>query len=341
MGFFKKLFGQKQETVQASDTGMAQRFDAEWVAAVERYCIVTGIGPGGIVLKHPQTLEILAPHAGLNQTFQEWQELPTLYARRQLLFRTMLEMGDGGLTKVWHAANFLVADSRGDEALETLESEDPPSENDEDYAPHCDAYARAYIALTRQWEAIDWARKAVAAAPEETFFQTTLGDALHLSGEHDEAHAIYERLMATASLGEADEAGAIRELFSKMFALETGVLPSPVMAFQMASGLADPAQSAEFWALAEDEFYYSPYFRVKHAYHLLEQGDQNRYVAKLAGLINDMPWVKEANLNLLGFLEHVDPTGKNVLPEMQAEIRERIRANNWTVEGMNQYEIDL
>jgi tetratricopeptide (TPR) repeat protein len=342
MGFFKKLFGQKQETATASDTGMAQRFDKDWFAAVERYKIVTGIGSElNFVLTHPQTMEIVAPHTGLNQTFREWQELPTLYARRQLLFRTILEIGGGGMSKVWHAANFCVADSRGDEALAALEAEDPPHEGDEDYASHCDAYARAYIVLIREAEAVPWARKAVAAAPENTRFQTVLADALYLSGEHEEAYGIYDRLMATASLGKASKEEAIRELFTNEFALETGVLPSPVMASQMAAGLADPQQSAEFWALTEDEFYYSPQFRMQHAYHLLEQGEQDRFVAKMAGLIDDMYWVKEANLNLIGFLEQVDPAGKNVLPEMQAEIRERIRENNWTAEGMGEYKIDL
>lgn len=49
-----------------------------------------------------------------------------------------------------------------------------------------------------------------------------------------------------------------------------------------------------------------------------------------------MPWVREANINLLRLFEHFDPSGTNVMPEVQTEIRERIAQNGWTAEGMQE-----
>ena len=114
---------------------------------------------------------------------------------------------------------------------------------------------------------------------------------------------------------------------------------SPVMAFQIGQSLSDPRQAAEFWGLAETEFYDSPHFRMMHAYYLAEQGDRERFFAKLAALVMDMPWVKEANLNLLEFMKQVDPSGQNVLPELRAEIEERIQENGWTLQGMHRMEL--
>lgn len=339
MGFFKKIFGQKTQTPEP-DSRLEQQFDAEWLAAIRRYGILTGVGNINIVLKHPQTQEIMAPHAGLNQTFREWQEQPTFHARRMFLFSEIVKSG-GGISTVWHAANYLVATGEGERALEALEEEAPPEEGAGDYAPHCDSYARAYLAMTMPEKAIEWARRAVAVEPEEPRFQIDLADALHLSGDGEEAHTIYERMMATAPASQAGPEDAIQEMFANMFSQETGVLPSPVMAFQFGQALSDPQQWTEFWTLAEDEFYDSPYFRLMHAYHLAEQGDRERFFAKLAGLVIDMPWVKEANLNLIGYIEQIDPTGKNILPELQAEVRERIQANGWNDKGMHVREIPM
>lgn len=111
------------------------------------------------------------------------------------------------------------------------------------------------------------------------------------------------------------------------------------MALELGRDLSDPAQRAAFWARAEDEFYDSPHFRVMHAYYLMEQKEQARFFAKLAALVKEMPWVKEANINLLRYMEHIDPTGQEVMPDFQAEIRERIRANGWTVAGMHRRKV--
>lgn len=340
MGFLKKLFGQKSAAQEAEEqeARMAQLFDNEWRAAKVRFYRTVGLGPR-IEFKDSRTDALVPAHVALADNYAEWKETPVLYLRRRMMFTIIQELD--GVENVWQAANYIVSQCRADDALETLEEEAPPVAGTEDYAAHCAAYAWTYIVLIREREAIEWARRAVAAAPENHRYQTFLADALHLSGEHEEAHTIYSHLMAQAPKAQADREEAVSEMFVNLFRAETGVMSSPVMAAQFAQGMADPEQSEEFWSMGEHEFYDSPYFRLMHSYHLLRQGEHQRYLAKLATLVQEMPWVKEANINLIGFLEQVDPTGTEIFPELQSEVRERIRANKWTVEDMRQFEVEM
>ena len=131
------------------------------------------------------------------------------------------------------------------------------------------------------------------------------------------------------------ENNSISQMFSDLFARETGVVHSPIFAMTIGKSLSDPTQAEEFWNLAEAEFYHSPYFRMHHAYHLTNEGKAEQGFAKLIALVQEMPWLREVNLNLIQYFERFNAAlGKNIMPELEAEIRQRIQEKGWTIVGM-------
>src|SRR5262249_34877877 len=156
----------------------------------------------------------------------------------------------------------------------------------------------------------EWARKASGAAPDDPRIRVVLADALHLTGAGDEAHAIYDGLMARAGGSGKSGTEVVDEMFDRLFARDSGAVSSPVLALEGAEQLQDPAQREQFWDLAETEFFYSPYFRMHHAYYLAKMGETNRSFAKLIGLVQETTWIKEASLNLELYFDQLDPEGK-------------------------------
>src|SRR5262249_44751315 len=131
----------------------------------------------------------------------------------------------------------------------------------------------------------------------------------------------------------------MESVFDDAFDSAHGRVPSPIFAMDLAEGLSNPEQSATFWRLAEIEFYDSPYFRMHHAYNLAKQGDMQRSFAKLLALVQEMPWLKEASLNVELYFKSFDPDGTTLMPDFQRQLRETIARNQWTTDGMHVTEI--
>jgi hypothetical protein len=130
-------------------------------------------------------------------------------------------------------------------------------------------------------------------------------------------------------------------MFGRVFALETGAVPSPFFALDIAATLEDPAQAAQFWKLGEAEFYDSPRFRMHHAHDLAAKGQVREAFAKLAALVGEMPWLREAQINLLQLFRHLDPDGGTLMPELRQQVEQTIQENGWTSEGMTRLSIPV
>ncbi|MCP3960796.1 MAG: tetratricopeptide repeat protein [bacterium] len=322
----------------AGDPEIHRRFDREWEQAVRRFDVVAGLRDFHLDIKHPETHQVMKPHEGLGGTFAEWRGVRSPWDHRKIFFDLIYSMVRASMT-AWQTANYLVATRRPDVALELLETSEPPSAADECQAEHCAAFAKVFLGLTRAGTAVAWARQAADARPDDTHFQTVLADALHMTDGREEAHEIYSRLMARGSGSDSAGSSAVAEMFANLFARETGVLSSPVMAVEIGRGLSDSTQAEEFWQRAEIEFYDSPYFRMQHAYRLADSGSLQQSFAKLLALAQEMPWVKEASLNLVTYFERFDPTGQKLMPEYQAHLKATITENGWTTEGMREVKL--
>jgi hypothetical protein len=74
---------------------------------------------------------------------------------------------------------------------------------------------------------------------------------------------------------------------------------------------------------------------MQQAYYLTNQGKSEQGFAKLIALVQEMPWLREANLNLLQYFDRFNEAlGKEIMPEFQTQVRQRIKEQGWTTEGM-------
>ena len=55
--------------------------------------------------------------------------------------------------------------------------------------------------------------------------------------------------------------------------------------------------------------------------------------AKLLALVKEMPWLREASLNLAQYFKTLDPDGHS-MPEFQEKLQDIIHKNGWTTGGM-------
>ncbi|WP_017327140.1 lipopolysaccharide assembly protein LapB [Synechococcus sp. PCC 7336] len=300
------------------------RFDTEWDDAISRFQIDVGFKSFQLNLRHPKTREICKPHQAIPDVFKQWQTIQSLWDRRSLLYEAIYSLV-GQHMKPWQVANYLTANRSPLDALDILQSEIKNSKNSDKFPEYCIALSRSLIALTYYKEALTWAQKAFQASPKDIRNKFILADAYALCGYPEEADKIYQEQLA---LAKPSQNNSISEMFSEMFAKETGIISSPVFAVQIGLQLSDPHQSAEFWKIAEAEFYDSPYFRMQHAYHLANSGSVEHCIAKLIALTHEMPWLKEANLKLMQIFEELNQSGKVIMPEFQSQLRKRLESNS-------------
>lgn len=313
-----------------------KNFDEEWGKSVERFKIIVGFSSLNLNLKHPKTGRLTKPHDALPEIFEQWLNIHTIWDRRSLMFEILCEL-IGQHMKPWQIANYFVADRKPFDALDVLQESNKVQIDQEDYASHCAALAKTLIALNYYEDALQWARRSVDVEPNNYRFQVTLADAYSLCSYCDEANAIYQERIATIPKTDSD---SISQMFYDFFALETGAIPSPIFALRIAEQLSDPAQSAEFWQLAEVEFYDSPHFRMQHSYYLAKSGEVQRSFAKLLALVQEMPWLREASLNLMRFFDYFKKSGNEVMPDFKAELRQKIKEQGWTFEEIKELEIN-
>ncbi|WP_017326742.1 tetratricopeptide repeat protein [Synechococcus sp. PCC 7336] len=313
-----------------------EEFDREWMQAVERFKIVVGFKSFSLKLKHPKTHKLAKPHIAIPEIFKEWQGIESLWDRRSLMFEVL----NGLLAqhmKPWQTANYLTANRNPLEALNILENSIKENIHDEDWTESCAALAKTLIALTYYKDALQWAQRSSQANPENFRFQVILADAYFLCNYYDEANAIYKELISGVA---SSNSNSVFEIFSDFFMIEKGVIPSPIFALRIGENLSDPAQIWDFWKLAEAEFYDNPYFRVQHSYYLAKSGFLQRSFSKLLALVQEMPWLREASLNLMKIFEYFEQSENEVMPDFKAKLKQRIEEQGWTFEGIEELEIN-
>lgn len=307
-------------------------FNAEWEKGVTRFRFVAGLKSLEINLKHPLTRLSTKPNKAIPKVFKQWQQIQSPQDRQILIFKTIYEI-IGQQMKPWQIANIMNASCQPVDAFELLQETINSSLESEDYAQACASLAKTLINLNYYEDALNWASKAYSTDQDNYRFQTILADCLRLNNRNTDASEIYKSLISKV---ERSQSNSISKSFADFLSLETGVVPSPVWAVDLARQLADPQQASEFWQLGELEFYDSPYFRANYAYYLADIGELQRSFAKLIALVQEMPWLKEASLNLLRYFQHFDPAGDKVMPDFQAQLRQQIKDNNWTTSEMKE-----
>jgi tetratricopeptide (TPR) repeat protein len=304
-------------------------FNKDWSNSISKFQTKTGLKSLSINLKHPITNKPMTVYEQMPDVYQDWLEVKSIWDKQSLLFSIIYDLV-GEYMKPWQVANYLLADRNPVQAFEILQ--DASSDNwDEDYPPHCAALAKSLCSLTYYEESLRWAEEAYQLEPINPHFETILADAYFLADRTDEASKIYQSRISLVPQSPSD---SISDMFLATFSIEQGVLPSPIFAIQLGQQLSDPKQSEEFWKLAEAEFYYSPYFRSHHAYYLASKGQIKECLAKLIALVQEMPWLQEASLNLKYIFDYFNKRGDRIMPDFQESLSQQIINRGWTNDGM-------
>jgi tetratricopeptide (TPR) repeat protein len=306
-----------------------ESFDLEWNSKVLKFMSITGLEKTSINLINNGNNKTTSAYKKFPETYRQWLEIRSPWDRQSLLFSVIYDLV-GEYMKPWQVANYFIADRNPFQAFEILQ--DASSDNwDEDYPPHCAALAKSLCSLTYYEESLKWAEKAYQAEPSNPHFETILADAYFLTTSTEEASKIYQSRISLVPPSPSD---SISDMFLETFSIEQGVLHSPIFAIQLGQQLSDPKQSDEFWKLAETEFYYSPYFRSHHAYYLASKGKVKECLAKLIALVQEMPWLQEASLNLKYIFDYFNQRGNRIMPDFQEGLSEQILERGWTSDGI-------
>jgi tetratricopeptide (TPR) repeat protein len=307
-------------------------FNLAWEVSIAKFKSISGWRSLDIDLKYSKNNEnnhSMTLFEKIPDIYKQWQEIISSWDRQSLLFSVIYTLVREDM-KPWQIANYFIADRNPFEAFEILQ--EASSDNwAEDYPPHCAALAKSLCSLTYYEESLEWAEKAYEEVPNNHYFETILADAYFLTDRTEEASKVYKSRISLVPPSLSD---SISDMFLETFSIEKGVVPSPIFAIQFGQQLSDSRQSKEFWKLAEAEFYYSPYFRSHHAYSLASKGQVNECLAKLIALVQEMPWLQEASLNLKCILDYFNQKGNRIMPDFQNSLSKQIQDRGWTSEGM-------
>lgn len=263
------------------------------------------------------------------EVFRQWQEIRCSWDRRRLIYQEALDhMFINSLT-LWQLVERFLEVRFPNEALQELQQAGMPAEGRADY---CATYAKTLNILGHYTAAEAMAHQGLIFDSSHKRCKIQLADALHLQGQHEAAHRLYNEILYQR-ISQPDLGQSNTLTFEQRVGFDSNVLHSPVYAINLLEH--DPDATEAVWQWAEDEFYWSPYFRCHHAYHLLDQGEGLRAFAKLLALTKEMPWVKEAALNTMTLLEQLDPNEQLQLATADRQwLTELISANHWSVEEM-------
>lgn len=337
MNFFKRSDQNKttpkSEPSHPPTTPEEQAFNEAWFRALRRFAAIAGINGLSFNLHHPETKEILAPHAGVAGTFDAWKQIETPSEKERLLLSEILGFVSQAI-KPWHVANMMTALRRPKEAFAHLEANPPANGTGQDYAEYCAACARVFMSFELAEKALEWATKAANAAPNDKKIQCVLADAMRLNKDFEGSSRIYSALLKAGKRSQLNPTGAVEEMIAEVFSRETGSVPSPLFAIEIGQHLGNQEQASMFWQLIETEFHDSHYLRLHHAYYLLDRHQTAQALAKLISIVKEFNWSQEAILNLEILFKQVDPSATKIYPELQRQVREVIRSKGWTTEGM-------
>ena len=149
-------------------------------------------------------------------------------------------------------------------------------------------------------------------------------DLFHSTNRQNEAHEIYNSILKESNL--VDKTGS-------MYLMELvgfrGVINSPIYALAWLEN--HPETNIETWDEIAGEFYYSPHFRARHAYYLIEtkeQMNQMKGFAKLHFLSKEMPLFKEGVVNTFNMIDQLGLQDK--MKEDKKRLGKIIQENSWS-----------
>ncbi|XZF14430.1 tetratricopeptide repeat protein [Chitinophagaceae bacterium MMS25-I14] len=304
MGLFDFLKSREQEIPQKDDTGITadpdvQRFEEEFLATIPRYYSKPGI-PVDLRMRNSETDEIMSFAAAFPEQYDTWKTVRSLADRRGILY-SIYDNFLGKQLELWQVIERYNDDRY---ALKALEMSEQAKEKDVAAANYWNALARTHFILSNNDIALKCCEKANELEPENIRTTRVQADILHTSGRHTEAHELYNRILAVRLPTDKEMSMHLYNLLG----FDGDLVNSPVYA--VAWLREDKEVTTEHWEWANEEFYYSPYFRSQYAFFLIEKKEHLKGFAKLKALSDEMPWYYDAVVNTYNLIDQLQLTGQ-------------------------------
>jgi tetratricopeptide (TPR) repeat protein len=351
MSFFKNLFGKnkkdeaqtppKQELQKAEQSPAQEplsdpippaakeqlkediaRFEAEIKNVFPRYFSNPTIGENlQINLKNAEG-EAVQIHEAYPAQFEEWKGIQAPWDRMSLIFKILDQMFSQKL-ELWQAMNRFTEDRYPQRALELAEQHS--TEADWENANYWYALGRAQFIMSKEDLAERSLLQCLEIEPSHKRGRIVYGDLLHETNRGQEAHKIYTEIIKESGIegdGETPQRISMAELLGFK-----GIIHSPIYAIAILSGHEDTSE--ETWERASAAFYYSPHFRTRHAYHMIQQQQNAQALAKLYALSREMPWFQDAVINAYSIIEQLGL--KDRMVEQRTWLKAVMDQNEWKI----------
>lgn len=305
------------------------RFETEFLAAIQRYMSNPGARVD-IKARHQKTNEVIPFAVGFPEQFNPWRTVRSLADRRGIIY-SLLDTQLGNQLELWQVIERYNDDRHAENALQIATKH--KQEADEQAPNYWNALARTNFILTNYEEAEKNCLKAIELDGTNIRTKRILADILHTTNRQDQAHLLYNEILSQKLPKDKELSLSIQSLLG----FDGDITNSPIYAISWLEN--DKRVTNETWEWANEEFYYSPYFRAQYAYHLLKNEEHMKGFVKLLSLSKEMPWFKEGVINSYNLIEQLNLTHK--MQDELVRLKAIIDSMNWSKDDPNLYSFSL
>lgn len=257
--------------------------------------------------------------------FNQWLQIKSGADRRGIIYKLLDEYLWDKLSN-WQKMERFNDDRYPGKALQLANNLE--SDKDHGDVDFWNALARTNVILNRYKEAEECCQRAMALDSSSIRTKRIYADTLHCMGQHKEAHALYEEILHL----KMPKGEHITIDLEDLLGFNGDILNSPIYAFSWLK--SDERVGEDMWEWATYEFFYSPQFRCEHAYLLVQRGEHMKALAKLVSLADEMPWVKEAVVNVVSMFDQLGINSPEMLAKKQ-QYEQIMQQNNWSAADMH------
>ncbi|WP_347066685.1 tetratricopeptide repeat protein [Flavobacterium sp. WV_118_3] len=184
MSFFKTLFGKSTPLVED------KAFTIDFEDALKRYI---GVTDGDVAYEFKDKKgNVIPPSYAFEGAYNQWKEIQSVWDKRGVIFAALDSVYFHRIPKAQVIERFVI-DRYPEKALQFAAA----NLNETDYTdPEVLAsLAKCHFILLNFDESIALAQKALEQDGDNKKAKIALADSFHLTGQHEEAHQIYQQLL--------------------------------------------------------------------------------------------------------------------------------------------------
>lgn len=232
--------------------------------------------------------EPVLPQQAFPSVYEEWKKLDSHWDKQAALF-SALDQHYLLVIEKWQAVERFLIDRFPEKALKFVDQVGQPEDFED--ADFLASMARVMFILSRHDEGLKYAEKAVTLRPQSARAQLALADLLHLDGNRQRAHAIYQKVVSDSELSRP---GSGNYGLYDLVCFRNDIVHSSVYAV----GLLKSSEAPESeWEKVGPEFHHCPYFRSQHAFYLIQNKQAMKGLHALVDVAKEFPTFKDAVVN--------------------------------------------